>query len=179
MKYETFEDEHFLSVQVSHVAVDIYCDSRNNPAGRPKNVVAVAIMCKKNSCKNHVEQIHCRSDVEYPASVLFKALHLVHAHHCHKTCKEVKRAGTRVKESVRRNLLSPTQLRDKPTKNEHDKHETHKGICDARRRWKVFEPLSLIPIFPEVFLLLIRQNSIQLFLPQEFVVIRPPQCKRP
>ena len=161
MKYETFEDEHFLSVQVSHVAVDIYCDSRNNPAGRPKNVVAVAIMCKKNSCKNHVEQIHCRSDVEYPASVLFKALHLVHAHHCHKTCKEVKRAGTRVKESVRRNLLSPMQVRDKPTKNEHEKHETQKGVEGACRHWKVIIPASLSMVFLEVFLLLVRPSPVQ------------------
>merc|ERR1719331_1402801 len=38
----------------------------NNPAGRPKEiVVAVVIMCKNNSCKNHVEQIHRRSEVEY------------------------------------------------------------------------------------------------------------------
>ena len=117
-----------LSVQVSHVALDVYCDSHNNPAGRPKEiVVGLVIICKNNSCKNHVEQIHRRSEVEYPGSVLLKALHLVHAHHCHKTCKGVKRPGTRVKESVRRNLLSPMQVRDKPTKNEYDKHETQEG----------------------------------------------------
>ena len=102
-----------LSVQVSYVAVDVYCDSHNNPAGRSKGcVVGFVIICKTNARKSHVEQIHCRSDVEYPGSVLLKALHLVHAHHCHKTCKEVKRPGTRVKESVRRNLLSPMQVRD-------------------------------------------------------------------
>ena len=118
-----------LSVQVSHVAVDVYCDSHNNPSSRPKEiVVAPVIICKTNARKSHVEQIYRRSDVEYPSSVLLKALHLVHAHHCHKACKGVKRAGTRVKESVRRNLSSPMQVRDKPTKNEHDKHETHKGI---------------------------------------------------
>ena len=160
-----------LSVQVPRVVIEVYCDSHKKPAGRAKQcAVALVITGKPKARINHVEQIHCRSDVEYPASVLFKALHLVHAHHCHKTCKEVKRAGTRVKESVRRNLLSPTQLRDKPTKNEHDKHETHKGICDARRRWKVFEPLSLIPIFPEVFLLLIRQSPLQLLAPYEDVI---------
>ena len=118
-----------LSVQVSHVAVDVYCDSHNNPAGRSKGcVVGFVIICKTNARKSHVEQIHCRSDVEYPSSVLLKALHLVHAHHCHKACKEIKRPGTRVKESVRRNLLSPIQVRDKPTKNEHEKRETKKGI---------------------------------------------------
>ena len=169
-----------LSVQVSCVAVDVYCDSHNYPAGRSKGcVVAIVIICKNNSCKNHVEQIHCRSDVEYPSSVLLKAIHLVHAHHCHKACKGVKRAGTRVKESVRRNLSSQMQVCGKPTKNEHDKHETHKGIWDVRRPWKVFEPLSLIPTFPEVFLLLIRQSPVQLFLPHEIVIKRPIQCKRP
>ena len=117
-----------MSVQVSHVAVDVYCDSHNNPAGRPKEiVVAPVIICKTNARKSHVEQIYRRSDVEYPSSVLLKALHLVHAHHCHKACKGVKRAGTRVKESVRRNLSSPMQVRDKPTKNEYDKHETQEG----------------------------------------------------
>ena len=123
-----------MSVQVSRVAVDVYCDSHNNPAGRPKpKVVALVIICKKNARKNHVEQINRRSDVEYPSSVLLKALHLVHAHHCHKAWKEVKRVGTRVKESVRRNLLSPMQVRDKPTKNEYDKHETLEGKYGARR----------------------------------------------
>ena len=157
-----------LSVQVSCVAVDVYCDSLNNPAGRPKpSVVALVIICKTKARINHVEQIHRRSDVEYPRSVLLKALHLVHAHHSHKACKEVKRAGTRVKESVKRNLLSPMQVRDKPTKNEHDKHETDKGICGARRHWKVFEPISLRQVFPEVFLLLIRQSPVQLFVPHE------------
>ena len=117
-----------LSVQVSSVVVDVYSDSHNNPAGSPKeNVVALVIICKPKARINHVEQIHRRSDVEYPGSVLLKALHLVHAHHCHKTCN-VKRPGTRVKESVKRNLSSPMQVRDKPTKNEHDKHETVKGI---------------------------------------------------
>ena len=114
-----------LSVQVSCVAVDVYCDSHNNPAGRPKETVDVSvIICKTNARKSHLEQIYRRSDVEYPSSVLLKALHLVHAYHSHKACKEVKRVGTRVKESVRRNLLSPMQVRDKPTKNEYDKHET-------------------------------------------------------
>ena len=117
-----------LSVQVSHVAVDVYCDSHNNPAGRPKETVDVSvIICKTNARKSHLEQIYRRSDVEYPSSVLLKALHLVHAYHSHKACKEVKRVGTRVKESVRRNLLSPMQVRDKPTKNEYDKHETQEG----------------------------------------------------
>ena len=169
-----------LSVQVSCVAVDVYCDSHNNPAGRPIETVDVSvIICKTNARKSHVEQIHCRSDVEYPRSVLLKALHLVHAHHCRKTCKEVKRPGTRVKESVRRNLLSPMQVRDKPTKNEHDKHETDKGICGARRHWKVFEPISLRQVFPEVFLLLIRQSPVQLFVPHEDVIIHTQVCKRP
>ena len=118
-----------MSVQVSHAAVDVYCDSLQNPAGRPKEiVVGFVFICKTKACINHVEQINRRSDVEYPSSVLLKAIHLVHAHHCHKACKGVKRAGTRVKESVRRNLSSPMQVRDKPTKNEHDKHETQKGI---------------------------------------------------
>ena len=118
-----------MSVQVSRVVVDVYCDSHNNPAGRSKEIiVALVIICQTKACISHVEQINRRSDVEYPGSVLLKALHLVHAHHCHKTCKEVKRPGTRVKESVRRNLLSPMQVRDKPTKNEHDKHETDKDI---------------------------------------------------
>ena len=117
-----------MSVQVSCVAVDVYCDSHKNPAGRSKEiVVALVIICESKARKSHVEQIHRRSDVEYPSSVLLKALHLVHAHHCDKTCKEVKRVGTRVKESVRRNLLSPMQVRDKPTKNEYDKHETQEG----------------------------------------------------
>ena len=91
-----------MSVQVSRVVVDVYCDSHNNPAGRSKETVDVSvIICKSNARKSHVEQIYRRSDVEYPGSVLLKALHLVHAHHCHKTCKEVKRVGTKVKESVR------------------------------------------------------------------------------
>ena len=118
-----------LSVQVPRVVVEVYCDSRKYPTGRSKeSVVALVIICKPKARINHVEQIHRRSDVEYPGSVLLKALHLVHAHHCHKTCKEVKRAGSRVQESVKRNLWSPMQVRDKPTKNEHDKHETQKGI---------------------------------------------------
>ena len=169
-----------LSVQVSCVAVDVYCDSLNNPAGRPKpSVVALVIICKTKARINHVEQIHRRSDVEYPGSVLLKALHLVHAHHCHKTCKEVKRPGTRVKESVRRNLLSPMQVCDKPTKNEYHKHDTVKGIYGARGHWKVFEPGSRFrQTFLEVFLLLIRQNPIQLFDPHEEVIVRPIQCKR-
>ena len=167
-----------LSVQVSCVAVDVYCDSLNNPAGRPKpSVVALVIICKTKARINHVEQIHRRSDVEYPGSVLLKALHLVHAHHCHKTYK-VKRPGTRVKESVRRNLSSPMQVRDKPTKNEHDKHETQKGIYDARRRWKVSEPESLRQTFLVVFLLLVRQNPVQLFPPHHEVIIPPIYCKR-
>ena len=91
-----------LSVQVPRVVVEVYCDSRKYPTGRSKeSVVALVIICKPKARINHVEQIHRRSDVEYPASVLLKALHLVHAHHCHKACKEVKRPGTRVKESVR------------------------------------------------------------------------------
>ena len=129
-----------LSVQVSRVAVDVYCDSHNNPSSRPKEfVVGLVIVCISKTAKSHVEQIYRRSDVEYPSSVLLKALHLVHAHHCHKTCKEVKRPGTRVNESVRRNLLSPMQVRDKPTKNEYHKHDTVKGIYGARGHWKVFE----------------------------------------
>ena len=90
-----------MSVQVSRVAVDVYCDSLQNPADRPKEIVVdFGIICKKKARKSHVEQIYRRSDVEYPSSVLLKALHLVHAHHCHKACKEVKRPGTRVQESV-------------------------------------------------------------------------------
>ena len=131
---------------------------------------------KHERCVRHVEQVNCRSDVEYPGSILPKALHLVHAHHRHKTCKEVKRA--RVKKSVRRNLLSPMQVCDKPTKNEHEKRETVKGIYGARGRWKVSEPESLRHTFLEVFLLLVRQNPIQLFDPHEEVIIRPIQCKR-
>ena len=123
-----------MSVQESRVAVDVYCDSHKNPAGLAKEiVVALVIICESKARINHVEQIYRRSDVEYPSSVLLKALHLVHAHHCHKACKEVKRAGTRVQESVRRNLLSPMQVRDKPTKNEYDKHETLEGKYGARR----------------------------------------------
>ena len=137
-------------------------DSQENPARSAKpSVVALVIICKTKARINHVEQIHRRSDVEYPGSVLLKALHLVHAHHCHKTCKEVKRAGSRVQESVKRNLLSPMQVRDKPTKNEHDKHETDKGICGARRHWKVFGPDSLLLVFFEVFLLLVRPSPVQ------------------
>ena len=118
-----------LSVQVSSVVVDVYSDSHNNPAGSPKeNVVVLITICKPKARISHVEQINRRGDVEYPSSVLLKAIHLVHAHHCHKACKGVKRAGTRVKESVRRNLSSQMQVCGKPTKNEHDKHETHKGI---------------------------------------------------
>ena len=117
-----------LSVQVPRVVVEVYCDSRKYPTGRSKeSVVALVIICKPKARINHVEQIHHRSEVEYPRSVLLKALHLVHAHHCHKTCKEVKRAGSRVQESVKRNLWSPMQVRDKPTKNEYDKHETQEG----------------------------------------------------
>ena len=117
-----------LSVQVPRVVIEVYCDSHKNPAGRAKQcAVALVITGKPKARINHVEQIHRRSEVEYPSSVLLKALHLVHAHHCHKTCR-VKRAGSRVQESVKRNLLSPIQVRDKPTKNEHDKHETQKGI---------------------------------------------------
>ena len=133
-----------LSVQVSSVVVDVYSDSHNNPAGSPKEiVVGFVFICKTKACINHVEQIHRRSDVEYPSSVLLKVLHLVHAHHCHKTCKEIKRPGTKVKESVKRNLLSPMQVRNKPTKNEHEKHETDKGIQGADRNWrKVFPKCS-------------------------------------
>ena len=161
------------------VVVDVYYDSHKNPAGRAKKfVVALVIICQTKARINHVEQIHRRSDVEYPRSVLLKALHLVYAHHCHKTCKEVKRPGTRVKKSVRRNLLSPMQVCDKPTKNEHEKRETVKGIYGARGRWKVSEPESLRHTFLEVFLLLVRQNPIQLFDPHEEVIIRPIQCKR-
>ena len=160
-----------MSVQVSRVVVDVYCDSHNNPAGRPKETVDVSvIICKTNARKSHAEQINRRSDVEYPSSVLLKALHLVHAHHRHKAWKEVKRAGTRVKESVRRNLSSPVQVCDKPTKNEHEKRETDKGIYCARRAWKVFEPHSLRQVFVEVFLLLIRHSLVQLFAPHEDVI---------
>ena len=109
---------------------------------------------KHERCVRHVEQLNCRSNVEYPGSILLKALHLVHAHHRHKTCKEVKRA--RVKKSVRRNLLSPMQVRDKPTKNEHEKHETAKRIHGARGHWKVFGPGSFRLVFLERFLLLVR-----------------------
>ena len=167
-----------MSVQVSHVAVDLYCDSHKNPAGLARNSVeARGTICKPKALINHVEQIHRRSDVEYPASVLLKALHLVHAHHCHKTCK-VKRPGTRVKQSVKRNLLSPMQVRNKPTKNEHEKHETEEGKYDARRRWKVSEPESLRQTFLVVFLLLGRQNPVQLFPPHHEVIIPPIYCKR-
>ena len=99
-----------LLVQVSCVAVDVYCDSHKNPAGLAKKyVVALVRICKTKARINHVEQIHRRSEVEYPRSVLLKALHLVHAYHCHKVCKGVKRPGTRVKESVKRNLLSQSK----------------------------------------------------------------------
>ena len=135
-----------LSVQLARVVVEVYCDSRKNPSGRAKQfVVALVIPGKPKSLINHVEQIHCRSDVEYPSSVLLKALHLVHAYHSHKACKGVKRPGTRVKESVRRHLLSPIQARDKPTKNEDEKHETQKGVEGARRSWrKVFPKCSFL-----------------------------------
>ena len=168
-----------LSVQVSSVVVDVYSDSHNNPAGSPKeNVVVLITICKPKARISHVEQINRRGDVEYPSSVLLKALHLVHAHHCHKACKEVKRPGTRVKESVM-NLSSPVQVCDKPTKNEHEKRETDKGIYCARRAWKVFEPHSLRQVFVEVFLLLIRQSPVQLFVPHEDVIIHTQVCKRP
>ena len=170
-----------MSVQVSCVAVDVYCDSRKYPAGSPKeSVVALAPICKPKARINHVEQIHRRSEVEYPRSVLLKALHLVHAYHCHKVCKGVKRPGTRVKESVRRHLTSPIQVRDKPTKNEDEKHETQKGVEGARRSWrKVFPKCSFRSVFPEVFLLLFRQNPVQLFQPYVGVIIHPQVCKRP
>ena len=151
-----------LSVQVPRVVVEVYCDSHNNPAGSSKQrVVALVITGKPKALINHVEQIHRRSEVEYPRSVLLEALHLVHAHHCHKACKGVKRPGTRVKESVGRNLSSPMQVRDKPTKNEHEKHETKKGIYCARRHWKVRNPASLSMVFLEVFLLLVRPSPVQ------------------
>ena len=93
-----------LSVQVSRVAVDVYCDSHKNPAGRSKEiVVALVTICKPKALISHVEQIHRRSEVENPGSVLLKALHLVHAHHCHKTCESKEREWEwRMKESVQR-----------------------------------------------------------------------------
>ena len=168
-----------LSVQVPRVVIEVYCDSHKNPAGRAKQcAVALVITGKPRARINHVEQIHRRSEVEYPSSVLLKALHLVHAHHCHKTCR-VKRAGSRVQESVKRNLLSPIQVRDKPTKNEHDKHETVKGIQGTPRVWKVFRKCSYRLVFFEVFLLLVRQNPVQLFEPQDDFIIHPRECKTP
>ena len=77
-------------------------DSQENPARSAKpSVVALAVKCKDETVDSNEDQIDGRSEVENPGSVLLKALHLVHAHHCHKTCKEVKRPGTKVKESVR------------------------------------------------------------------------------
>ena len=75
-------------------------DSQENPARRAKPiVVALAGKCKDETVDSNEDQIDGRSEVENPRSVLLKALHLVHAHHCHKTCK---RAGKRMKESVQR-----------------------------------------------------------------------------
>ena len=81
-----------LSVQVPRVVIEVYCDSHKNPAGRAKQcAVALVITGKPKARINHVEQIHRRSEVENPGSVLLKALHLVHAHHCHKTCESKER----------------------------------------------------------------------------------------
>ena len=108
---------------------------------------------KHERCVSHVEQVKRRSDIEYPGSVLLKALHLVHAHHRHKTCKEVKRA--RVKKSVRRNLLSPMQVCDKPTKNEHEKHETEQRIRPGHIVREGIYPKCFWTVCPRLFLLLI------------------------
>ena len=132
---------------------------------------------KHERCVRHVEQVNCRSNVEYPGSILLKALHLVHAHHRHKTCKEVKRA--RVKKSVRRNLLSPMQVRDKPTKNEHEKHETEQRIRPGHRVREGICPNCFLTVCPRLFLLLIRKGVVG-FLPQHKQIKRyPPSCERP
>ena len=133
--------------------------------------------CERECCDRHVEQVNRRSDVEYPGSVLLKALHLVHAHHRHKTCKEVKRA--RVKKSVRRNLLSPTPPRETPTKNEHEKHETEQRIRPGHRVREGICPNCFLTVCPELFLLLIRQGVV-VFLRQHKHIKRYPQsCERP
>ena len=124
------------------------------PSYSHKDPAQVTIDChliakrKHESCLRHVEQVNGRSDVQYPGSVLLKALHLVHAHHRHKTCKEVKRA--RVKKSVRRNLLSPMQVRDKPTKNEHEKHETEQRIRPGHRVREGICPNCFLTVCPRM-----------------------------
>ena len=63
-------------------------DSQENPARSAKpSVVALAGKCKDKTVDSNEDQIDGRSEVENPGSVLLKALHLVHAHHCHKTCE--------------------------------------------------------------------------------------------
>ena len=150
----------------------------NDPAHVTKGVTHPLIAkCKHECCVRHVEQVNRRSDVEYPGSVLLKALHLVHAHHRHKTCKEVKRA--RVKKSVRRNLLSPMQVRDKPTKNEHEKHETEQRIRPGHRVREGICPNCFLTVCPRLFLLLIRKGVVG-FLQQHKQIKRyPPSCERP
>ena len=94
---------------------------------------------KHERCVRHVEQVNCRSNVEYPGSILLKALHLVHAHHRHKTCKEVKRGRVRseseeisryqpisvkpisVKHSPKMNMRSTAQTRENANATEFGK----------------------------------------------------------
>ena len=76
--------------------------------------------------------------------------------------------------------MSPMQVRDKPTKNEHEKHETDKGIQGAGRSWrKVFPKCSFRSVFLELFLLLVRQNPVQVFDPQNDFIIHTRECKTP
>merc|ERR1719387_3507387 len=124
-------------------------DSQENPARRAKPiVVALAGKCKHETVDSNEDQIDGRSEVENPGSVLLKSLHLVHAHHCHKT------------------------------KNEHEKQETGNYQTHAGRIWKVFQPCSLRLAFFELFLLLVRQSTVIVMFLNDEVIHTKVRCKR-
>ena len=82
--------------------------------------------CERECCDRHVEQVNRRSDIEYPDSVLLKALHLVHAHHRHKTCKEVKR-GRVWSESEEISRYQPISVRHPPKMNMRSTAQTREN----------------------------------------------------
>ena len=98
----------------------------NDPAHVTKGVTHPLIAkCKHECCVRHVEQVNRRSDVEYPGSVLLKALHLVHAHHRHKTCKEVKRARVRseseeISRDERQRVRNPPRMNMRSTRQSRE-----------------------------------------------------------
>ena len=81
---------------------------------------------KHERCVSHVEQVNHRSDVEYPGSVLLKALHLVYAHHRHKTCKEVKRGRVR-SESEEISRYQPISVKRPPKMNMRSTAQTREN----------------------------------------------------